>query len=719
MPASTPPTPSSFNNEDQNLSNIFIGREQQIDLFTFYLNRWQQMMADSEPDETLVTAAPSPDNKLQGLLVLLYGRGGFGKSTLLRRFSNIAQASDRHLTAGKPIDWEFAIEGKRGLFNPPPGQEMDATDYYQALCGHLAISLNKQPQDFRQYQVTVKAVEKARKDAQGVVDNLQKDDRYGWVRGISIELVKLAVGTYFPGSGVFMELPIVKSATDGAAKLTQDQIKSLRDKLQDKLGSKFGDYLDAGLRLGLALGRDLHGFARNFPLLFFFDTYEEVDEGDHLLRVVMSSAGKRVGWVIAGRDNLWAGPGQIERSISIEYGYKELIPTDRGLSIDFNTGGIGAFTLSDIKDYFALIWQEYNLTLPHLSESDLKRILDVTSGVPLAVKIAAGLYLDTESLETVTEAVTGKRTIIDQMVRRYLLHARDSQEERAKLYGLAMLRRADQPTAVSAALNLTPEQAQTSYASELSRLHRRYSFIFTEKEEPALHQEVRSFLRQWLLEHRKDPEVIAINKRLKAAQEEVLKDLEERISYTSLQERLEDEEWISAYLDLTEQQYWFDPVEGVRTILPFMMAAAIYQRDINDDAANVGTFFETSVRAPYQDWWKWAEQSLIYLHSRTLSHEELKGLEQLEKLTQQRCPAFPPPIPDYRQELQAAIWWRLGEAYQDEDDTKSLAWYKQALTKLGHMDALKEATARVTLSVAIALYRDKRFDEMIPLLDRA
>lgn len=196
----------------------------------------------------------------------------------------------------------------------------------------------------------------------------------------------------------------------------------------------------------------------------------------------MGAAGVRVGWVIAGRDNLWAGTEQRKRSLDVEYGYKEIVPSDRGLAIDFNAGGIGAFTISDVIDYFAQVRDkaQYDPPLPEVIEEQAAQVLEVTQGVPLAVKIAAGLYLDAVDLAIITEKPEAKREIVDQMVRRYLLHVRDNQDERTHLYGLALLRRADEPVCIAAALGLTLEQAMVSYESELSRLQRRYSFIFTE-----------------------------------------------------------------------------------------------------------------------------------------------------------------------------------------------------------------------------------------------
>ncbi len=717
----TPNLPTGQSDEGFDLSQIFIGRQQQLDLFEIYLHRWKQLIFSDTSDQSPITAPPSPSNKIQGLVVLLFGRGGFGKSTLLKHYRNLAPQEGGNPLTSNIVDWEFAIEGKRGLFNPPPGQQLDAAEYFKVLCGELAIALGKDPREFRAYQAAVKDVERAKKEASNVLDSMQKDDRYGWLRGLTVEIITSAVTTYVPGSKAVVESKAVQDTAKEVAKLTQEQIAQVYARLRNKLGNKLGDYLEPSLRLGLALGSDLRDMARNYPLLIFFDTYEEADEGDRLLRMVMGAAGIRVGWVIAGRDNLWAGPEQRERSVDVEYGYKEIVPIDRGLSINFNAGDIGAFTLSDIIEYFAL-WRKkipYQPPLPELAEEQAKRILDVTQGVPLAIKIAAGLYVETENIDKVTEPVEGKREIVDQMVHRYLLHTHTNMEERARLYGLALLRRADRPTAIAAALGLTREQAMTSYSSELSRLHRRYSFVFTEKEEPALHAEVRHFLRLWLQEHRKEPEITSINQRLKQLHETALKDLEEQLLYRTLKERLQDDEWVGIYLDLTEQQYWLDPVEGVRTILPFMIAASIYRRDINADASTIGQFFEQQVRRPYLDWWIWASQSLVYTTSRDPLPEELTGLEELAKLAKERCPTFPLLLPDCRKELEAALWWRLGESHRGRDENKAVKRFEQALSRLDKEIELREVAAEACYEVGRGLVQERKYTESIRFLYRA
>src|SRR5712692_2548554 len=142
------------------LSSIFIAREQQLELFQLYLEKWKRLMNSlSSTADTQATAAPSPNHKIQGLVVLLYGRGGFGKSTLLKYYHEIAHEPDRNIAVSKTIDWEFAIEGKRSIFNPPPGQEIAATEYYRVLCSQLADALGKHPDQFKEYKAAVGAVE--------------------------------------------------------------------------------------------------------------------------------------------------------------------------------------------------------------------------------------------------------------------------------------------------------------------------------------------------------------------------------------------------------------------------------------------------------------------------------------------------------------------------------------------------------------------------------
>ena len=574
--------------EDFDLSQIFIGREQQLDLFRVYLERWQRQMPTSSSPSNII---PSPNHKIQGLVVLLHGRGGFGKSALLKHYYEMALEYGQELNTSTIIDWEFAISDRRALFTPAPGEEVDAFQYFSLLRDQLANALGKRFDEFREYQSAVKEVDEAKKRARGVLESLQRDDRYGWLRGLAGESVLALLRLVPLSQGILNQEKVAEKIKEVAGEGVQfgiEQIRPVLTRLHDHLGSKLSDYLEQAIRLGQGIGHDLASFAKRSPLLLFFDTYEEVDEADELLRSVMGATGERVGWIIAGRDNLWAGLSQRLRSQETVYGYKDIVPYSRGLSIDFSADGVGDFILSDIQQYFVQLCKiPRQPPLPSLSEKDAEHLLHVTKGVPLAIQIAASLYLEKPDLKFLLEGAESKREIVDQMVRRYLLHTRTNVADRARLYGLAMLRHAEEPYAIAAALGLSPS---TSYDLELSRLHRRYGFVFTKQERPSLHQEVRYFLRLWLLEHRTEPAIVKVNQSLKEAHQSVLQELETARQYASLQARLEDEQWVKYYLDLTEQYFWFDPTQGVACALAFMAAASIYRREANREVFTIGVF---------------------------------------------------------------------------------------------------------------------------------
>jgi hypothetical protein len=521
--------------------------------------------------------------------------------------------------------------------------------------------LGKRVEDFKEYLSAAKDVEDATKLARSVLNGLQRDESYSWLRGLAGEGV-LALLRLIPHSQALLGneqiAKNIKDATGEGVQIGIEQVRQVWVRLHEKLGSRMNDYLEQSFVLGQGIGHDLAQFAKKRPVLILFDTYEEIDEGDDLLRLVMEVAGSRVGWVLSGRDNLWAGLGQRLRSQDMSYGYKDIVFPNLGLAVDFSADGVGDFTLSDIEEYFSQLREKVSRQppLPVISEKDAAHILDMTKGVPLAVKIAASLYLEHPDLTFLTVGIDSKREIVDQMVRRYLLHTRTNPADRARLYGLALLRRAEEPAAIAAALDLP---ASSDYDTELSRLHRRYGFIFTGQEQPSLHQEVRHFMRLWLLEHHAEPEIVEVNQRLKEAHQAALQALETHRQYIKIRTRMEDEQWVECYLDLSEQNFWLDPTQGVAFMLPFMVAAAIYQRNVNREAFKIGTFFEPLMGQPYRKQWQAAADCLRYNTSRNPLPDELTGLKDLVKLASDGGIAFASPLPDARGGLEAALWCRL------------------------------------------------------------
>src|SRR5579883_2382764 len=110
---------SSTNDSDSyfDSGHIFIGRGQQMDLFNIYLTRWKHLMQRAQPDDTPVTDAPSPNNKIPGLVVLLFGRGGFGKSTLLKHYRKMALAENYHALSARSWSARLEIGNSRSRAN--------------------------------------------------------------------------------------------------------------------------------------------------------------------------------------------------------------------------------------------------------------------------------------------------------------------------------------------------------------------------------------------------------------------------------------------------------------------------------------------------------------------------------------------------------------------------------------------------------------------------
>jgi tetratricopeptide (TPR) repeat protein len=148
-----------------------------------------------------------------------------------------------------------------------------------------------------------------------------------------------------------------------------------------------------------------------------------------------------------------------------------------------------------------------------------------------------------------------------------------------------------------------------------------------------------------------------------------------------------------------------------------MIAASIYRRDINKEAKQVGAFFAFSLPARNKNRWNWASESLVYLHNRNPLLKVLHDLEELIKLMDQQFKL--PPYLNYPEELEAALWVRLGEAYQFSDENRALEWYEKAFTRLRQEDELKESLAKTCYEYGKKLHGEKRYVESMRLLNRA
>lgn len=700
------------------LSSIFIARDRQIGWFKSTLQEWLTHKANESRTITFLDE-PSPNNHLPNLIVMLYGKGGFGKTTLLNKYHKTS-LEHTQLLISKIIDWEIATTNKGAFWSSSSEKPLDAFKYFEYISLEIAHSLGRKADDFKSYKKAYKELEDANNKVLGVLNDLQSEDKFAWLRSGIGDLTVILINHLWPDADVAIDeknAKLISEAVGGGLKFGAEQLAVLRAKIKQKLGEQLSDYLEPQKKLALALGSDLQKLANKKKILIFFDTYEVIDDGDSYLKLLMMASGSQVGWVIAGRTNLWAGRDFRLRSLKLEYGYKDIVDPRYSLSISFSNEGEGEFTQGDIERYFHLLHLETQC--PKLKPDEVAKILQVTKGIPLAVKIAAGIFIETLDLKkTISPTTDGTGEIIDGMVRRYLLHTKSDLKERIVLYGLSMLRQVDQPESVAAILQIPIENRWEEYDAELRRLHRRYSFIFTEKEQPTLHQDVRFFLRNWLLERRSKPEIIEVSKRAEIVLEQKLAKLEKEKQFDSLGERFENSIWTDTFLNITEQKFWTNPDAGYGLALPFLLASAIYVPNLSHEMIQLFQFFESELDQRQIDILKYATQASNT--AITNNSKSIEGLLILEQMEISKFPYFQSLIGhDFTEELRAVIFWRLGNIFSGKDDVKSFEWYKLALNILPKNKHLRKSTSDAAQAIATNHYLLSRNEEAIEFYSKA
>lgn len=703
---------------DIDLDAIFIARDELLHKFRDFLSRWKQQMSIASDRQSYET--PSPSNKIQSLVVLLYGHGGFGKSTLLKYFHTIALEEQYHLHVSTIIDWGFVHKADDLRPFPLLNEEIDSLRFLSVLVSKVYFSINKRLYDFKQYKITLRKVEAIKLKAKRIVYDLQKEEGYTALRWLTEEIT-LNLMKWLSSLGALSRLgereveeKIVAYVGKGVD-IKKIHLLQLYEHLQQKLQENLNDYLNPAQQLAIALGNDLRSFARNFPLLIFFDTYERIEKGDMLQRIIMSAAGPRVGWIIAGRGNIWSNEEPIIYSTRIEYGYRDIVLPDRLLPIGFHEGDVDTFTKIDIITYFAQLCKQ-KPSLPIIQPEDAENIFRVTQGIPLAIRITADLYARKPNLDIILEGIEGVQEIVHHMVQLYLIHAPDDEYEREKLYGLALLRGTNDADVVIKVLALKLRRGVT-YEEILGQLHHHYSFIFTKQGQPSLHQEVRYFLRLWLLNHKIAPNSTRVITRLVAAQRERLNRLEQRHPYRNLRDRMEDSAWVEVSQDLTEAYFWADPARAVSHSIAFMLAATLHRREALHEIIEIGIFFEHTIPYPYLDWWHWASRGLLPSIDHDTINDLIQGLEQLNNQLERVTTLSSLSI--YQEELEATLWWRLGAIYKNTDEQKALFWYRQALNRLEDHPQLRADMAHTYWMIAASLYEEKQYGQCIQALDEA
>jgi tetratricopeptide (TPR) repeat protein len=612
---------------------------------------------------------------------LVYGDGGIGKSTLSRRFCDIA--TEKH-SLWCPIhtlwiDWE---EARRRLPALQVGHDAIAPETVFDVIVHTAQTQHRGWQGyFTAYHETQQRRASAEHTAHQVLDSATERPELRELRSAgATALAKiLRVGSSLAG------LPIgnsgeqlAKAFLEAGIQIGAEAAVGLRQRLADLLRARMGaDTYDLFVNplehLAHALADGLRRIAGRGALLVVLDTYEVVDAVDPWLRLVIRNSGPHVLWVLSGRNDLVNS-----RRYGDTYfkGYAEEWPR-RLVPVN-----VTQLARDDVAAYFAA-------TVPErpLDDTAVDAIRQTTRGIPLAIVLAAEMWQKGIALENIvghSDKDTPAQQIVDQMTERYLLHAVTT-ADRYALYAIA-LARGDR--AVLQGM-LTPTDASGfNVNDELRRLERAYASVYAG--EARLHDDPQAFFEAYLRQDAQlsDPSVQRLIERGVAVLEERL----ERIAadYDLIEERLTDDDYLTTTLTLSDYLFWLDEERAWRWLIPRFVEALAYSDNLRRGLLTEAGRWRKRLSAR-------GKRRLEALQTLTSLRDEAAatGLSELERLAERGYLAG-----DGEAERRAILRWQRGRLYYYQQ------LYAEAMTALDQAEQGLPAGGQVLRDHLAEAYED-------------
>jgi tetratricopeptide (TPR) repeat protein len=516
------------------------------------------------PTFTKMLPKPAPVAPAPSVL-LFYGPGGMGKTTLTQRLQTIAttDAAFKSQVNALFLDWEQVQKLTGDL--QVGHDNIEPITVLQVL--HKALVEAGWGKHFGDYDKALKALDQAEtkvnKAMQGQPDHSLPDQvsKLG-AKGIAY-LIRAQ-----PGAGSISQ-EVLESTLDTTFKVTAEGLYQARQFAQRALSpQEYTLYEQPNQKLAEALGQGIAKASQAQPLVLLFDTYEIVDrpDCDYTLRRVIETSGDKTLWVVAGRNNL-ADSGQ--RGRSYFRGYKRDFPEERVYA-----KGLSEFGLDLIQQYFQSVTPDQPI-----SEAQADAVARFSLGIPFVIRQAAVMWREGKPIaEIVTPVVTPLgRSAYDEVIHetseRFLVHCFGSPERDADLeaiYALALMRRPD-------AELLRQMLDERDLEARLQRLKQRYGFIWVEQ--LRLDEKLAQFLRAYLLNdlRRTSRQVQTLNDRAMTWLELQVEALGRGIEDTA--EKLETEAWAETVLDLAHHRFWRGEEAGMRYVVPRFVEGWQYDRN--------------------------------------------------------------------------------------------------------------------------------------------
>ncbi|MFZ2488638.1 MAG: tetratricopeptide repeat protein [Anaerolineae bacterium] len=555
-------------------------------------------------------------SEVEPYIFLLFGIGGMGKTTLARRFRDIALTEVPFEGDFKvlSLDWEERARLTPGL---QVGREHISPETVFGVLHGEAVAKGW-GKSFKDYQNVVQERAKVeQKAAKALAAGDQRSDFSG-LGEVGATVVGKMLRQNLPAMGNSGE-KLVQELTQLGIKATIEQLPQMQQALETRLRAhlnpkQFQIFLEPHEQLALALGQGLRKLAGQQWLLVILDTYEIVDRVDPWLRQVMRAAGPRVVWVVSGRSDL-----RQSRQFGNEYfqGYeaqffRRLIAYDMPqLAADL------------VRAYFAAATER------PVNDEELAALSRATRGIPLAVRLAADLWRNGATMEQIAGGAgddTPHEEIVQRLAERYLVHA-VKPEDRLALYALAL---ADGDLTQARAMLQPTDAPDYDFVTHLRRLERDYSGVY--KQAAQLHAEPAYFLREELRPElrRTQPAIQELNRRAATALQNKLAALEEAVPH--LETRCTDEGWVTHAVRLADRLFWLDEEEGWRWLVPRYVEALAYnrglRRSLQQTADGWRRYFSARGKTRCQKLAALDQWYALFKEDVAAGLDELEGLEQ-------------------------------------------------------------------------------------------
>ncbi len=554
---------------------------------------------------------PPPGEDLP-YIFLIYGLGGIGKTTLAKRFLDIAQKEQPF--AGKFqvlwVDWEKErdLDREHAPRLRVGHEHIRPEDVFDIL--HAKAIEMGWGREFEAYQRAVKMRVEASRKVAAALEPYGERDEFAELRRVSAgalaKLLRMALPIGETGE------KLAQTFLEEGIKVSAERAAQLRAALETRLRARLNPeqynlFLNPNTQLARALAQGLKQVARRKPLLVFLDTYEIVDRADPWLREVMHAAGPRLVWIICWRHDMVKsrpfGSGYFK-------GYAEEFP--RRL-VAYN---LLQLAQQDLREIFAD-------AAPHrpLHDVEVEALSRATRGIPLAIEQAAEMWKRgmalTDIIGDIDEA-TLHEEIVQRMTARYLLHV--PEEDKPLLYALALAR---------GDIEILRAMLQASdLEALLRRLERDYASVHAER--ARLYDDPAFFLREHLkadLRRLGDARLRALLQRaveaLRARLEAIQADL------PRLEDRCGSEDWTKAALDLCEYLFWLDEREAWRWLVPRMVEGLAYSRQLRRGLLSIANGWEKRLSADGQ---KRLKRLSIADDSYSSPEEQAELLDELTRL---------------------------------------------------------------------------------------